>query len=111
MYSDGFKQTHPKEIENHLTQVTDVSQAAIIIYLQSMIERPDRTEVLKQNKMPVLFVLGRNDAIIPLKDVMALASMPDNVYIHILENSGHMGMIEEPDRSNQIVNKFLLKAI
>ena len=111
LYSDGFKQQHPGEIENHLTQVTNVSQAAIISYLESMIRRPDRTEVLKQNKMPVLFVLGRKDSIIPLKDVLALASMPDNVYIHILENSGHMGMIEEPEKSNQILNKFLLKTI
>ena len=111
LYSDGFKQQHPEEIQNHLTGVTSVSQAAIISYLQSMIERPDRTNVLKQNKIPVLFVLGKNDSIIPFKDMLTLASMPEISYIHVLEHSGHMGMIEEPEKSNQILNKFLLKAI
>jgi pimeloyl-ACP methyl ester carboxylesterase len=111
LYSDGFKQEHAREIENHLTQVNTISQAAIISYLQSMIERPDRTNVLKQNKIPVLFVLGKNDSIIPFKDILALASMPEIAYIHVLEQSGHMGMIEEPEKSNQIINHFLLKTI
>jgi pimeloyl-ACP methyl ester carboxylesterase len=61
--------------------------------------------------MPVLFVLGKEDAAIPFQDTLKLASMPDISYIHVLEHSGHMGMIEEPDKSNQILNKFLLKAI
>ncbi len=110
LYSDSFKQQHPGEIESHLTKVSSVSQAAIISYLQSMIERPDRTHVLKQNKMPVLFVLGRNDSIIPFKDMLTLASMPDISYIHVLEQSGHMGMIEESEQSNDILNNFLSKA-
>ena len=111
LYGNTFKQDKPGGIENHLTKVAGLSKAAIIAYLQSMIERPDRTSVLKQNKMPVLFVLGRNDAVIPFNDMLTLASMPDIAYIHVLERSGHMGMIEEPDESSQILNNFLLKAI
>ena len=111
LYGNVFKQDKPGEIENHLTQVVGLSKAAIIAYLQSMIQRPDRTSVLKQNKMPVLFVLGRNDSVIPFNDMLTLASMPDIAYIHVLESSGHMGMIEEPDESSQILNNFLLKAI
>jgi pimeloyl-ACP methyl ester carboxylesterase len=76
-----------------------------------MMERPDRTNVLKQNKMPVLFVLGKEDAAIPFEHTLKLASMPDISYIHVLEKAGHMGMIEEPEKSSHILNNFLLKTI
>jgi pimeloyl-ACP methyl ester carboxylesterase len=76
-----------------------------------MMDRSDRTHVLEQNKIAVLFVLGRNDTAIPFNDTLGLVSMPDISYIHILENSGHMGMIEEPELSNSIIENFLLKTI
>ena len=76
-----------------------------------MMERPDRTAVLKQNKMPVLFVLGRKDSIIPFENALKLATMADVTYIHALENSGHLGMVEEPEKTNKIINSFLLKTI
>jgi pimeloyl-ACP methyl ester carboxylesterase len=111
LYGNYFKQQHPDAIENHLTQATALTEAALIAYSQSMIERPDRTNVLKQNKMPVLFVLGKEDVAIPFQDTLKLASMPDISYIHILKKAGHMGIIEEPEQSNKILNNFLLKTI
>ena len=32
----------------------------------------------------------------------------ENSYIHILQKSGHMGMLEEADESNRLLEKFLL---
>jgi pimeloyl-ACP methyl ester carboxylesterase len=111
LYGSYFKQQQPNAIDNHLTQVADLTEAALIAYSRSMIERPDRTNVLKQNKMPVLFVLGKEDAAIPFQNTLKLASMPDILYIHVFEMVGHMGMIEEPEQSNHILNNFLLKTI
>ena len=111
LYGSYFKQQQPEAIDNHLTQVANLTDAALIAYTHSMMERPDRTNVLKQNKMPVLFVLGMEDAAIPFHDTLKLASMPDISYIHVFENCGHMGMIEEPEQSNYILNNFLLKTI
>jgi pimeloyl-ACP methyl ester carboxylesterase len=111
LYGSYFKQQQPEAIDNHLTQVANLTDAALITYTHSMMERPDRTNVLKQNKMPVLFVLGKEDAAIPFQDTLKLASMPDISYIHVFENCGHMGMIEEPEQGNHILNNFLLKTI
>ncbi len=111
LYGPSAKTVNQIVIDDHLKQVGYFTKAALSSYFQSMMDRPDRTNVLKQNKIPVLFVLGRNDAAIPFNDVLRLASMPDISYIHILEQSGHMGMIEEPEKSNRILNDFLLKTI
>jgi pimeloyl-ACP methyl ester carboxylesterase len=111
LYSSPAQTTHSSIIQQHINDVSYFSEAALISYYQSMMERPDRTGVLKQNKMPVLFVLGRKDSIIPFETALKLASMPDVAYIHALKNSGHMGMVEEPAESNKIINNFLLKTI
>jgi pimeloyl-ACP methyl ester carboxylesterase len=111
LYSPSSKTLHPSIIEDHLKNADYFSEAALISYYQSMIERPDRTQVLQQNKIPVLIVLGKNDKAIPFQDTLRLVTMPDICYIHVLENSGHMGMIEEPELTNSILNNFLLKTI
>jgi len=111
LYGPSTKTVNQTIIDDHLKEVSYFTKAALSAYFQSMMDRPDRTNVLKQNKIPVLFVLGRNDAAIPFNDVLRLASMPDISYIHILEQSGHMGMIEEPEKSNVFLNNFLLKTI
>jgi pimeloyl-ACP methyl ester carboxylesterase len=111
LYSSSFKKDHSSVIEDHIKKVSYFSNEALIAYSISMLQRPDRTNVLKQNKMPVLFVLGREDNVVRLQDGLKLVSMPDISYIHILEQSGHMGMIEEPKQSVSILNNFLLKTI
>jgi len=72
-----------------------------------MIRRPDRTAVLQDSKVPVLFVLGRYDIAVPMEDGLKLCHLPQLSYIHLLDNSGHMGMVEEPDLSNNILSQFM----
>jgi pimeloyl-ACP methyl ester carboxylesterase len=111
LYSSSTQTTHSSIIQQHINDVSYFSEAVLISYYQSMMERPDRTAVLKQNKMPVLFVLGRKDSIIPFENALKLATMADVTYIHALDNSGHMGMVEEPEITNKIINNFLLKTV
>jgi pimeloyl-ACP methyl ester carboxylesterase len=111
LYSSSTKTAQPSIVASHLKETRYFTEAALIAYYQSMMDRSDRTHVLEQNKIAVLFVLGRNDTAIPFNDTLGLVSMPDISYIHILENSGHMGMIEEPELSNSIIENFLLKTI
>jgi pimeloyl-ACP methyl ester carboxylesterase len=45
---------------------------------------------------------------VPPEDSLQQSHLPQKSYIHILEHSGHMGMLEEPTKSNSILEKFLL---
>jgi pimeloyl-ACP methyl ester carboxylesterase len=74
----------------------------------AMIQRPDRTPVLKQSKVPVLFVMGQHDTAVPLQDGLKQCHLPQLSYIHILERTGHMGMIEERERANLILSQFVI---
>jgi pimeloyl-ACP methyl ester carboxylesterase len=63
--------------------------------------------VLKDFKKAILFIIGEKDSAVPLEHSMQQSFLPELCYIHILENTGHMGMFERKNRSNEILNEFL----
>lgn len=75
-----------------------------------MMDRPDRTHVLKEIKKPVLFVIGEKDSIIPIGNSLPESRLPDLCYIHILEQAAHMGMWECSLESTKLLNEFLNQA-
>ncbi len=79
----------------------------LIAFYEAMIKRPDRTAVLKKAPWPVLFILGKGDQAVPFADTMKLVYLPDLAYIHILEASGHMGMLEAPEETSQYLKNFV----
>ncbi|HZH65956.1 MAG TPA: alpha/beta hydrolase [Flavisolibacter sp.] len=107
LYGPATKEERPYLIEEQISSVNNFSGEALVSYYKAMMDRPDRTEVLRNSKVPVLFVMGRHDAAVPLDDVLKQCHLPKVSYIHILEISGHNGMIEEAAESNRILSDFI----
>ena len=87
--------------------MNNFSDSALVSYYDAMMQRPDNTELLKTTALPVLFVMGEFDNTIPLQDGLKLSLLPEKSYIHVLHQSGHLGMLEEEEKSNQLLYKFL----
>jgi pimeloyl-ACP methyl ester carboxylesterase len=107
LYSPTTKERCPSLIEQHLQKVQGLDKSALIAYYEAMIARPDRTHILKQTPLPVLFVLGTHDTAVPIKDGLEQSHLPQLSYVHILTQSGHMGMLEEAQKSNSLLHEFL----
>jgi pimeloyl-ACP methyl ester carboxylesterase len=99
----------PNSIEEIIKLGHNFSTAALVSYYEAMMKRPDRTEMLHKATVPVLFIMGKYDNAIPLEDGLQQCHLPEKSYIYILRNSGHMGMLEEKDKCNEILDKFLLE--
>jgi pimeloyl-ACP methyl ester carboxylesterase len=107
LFSNEYKSTHPNEVKTLSESGNNFQPEALQQYYAAMMNRPDRTNVLSGSKIPVLFILGRDDVAAPLQDVLQQVHLPKLSYIHILENTGHMGMWEATD----LVNSYLLNFI
>lgn len=107
LFSTNTKEKMPELVEKQIALGHNFSDAALVSYYRSMMERPDRTSVLKTTKVPVLFILGKYDNAVPLEDGLKQCYLPHLSYIHILELTGHMGMLEEPKESADMVNNFV----
>lgn len=76
-------------------------------YSLAMRSRPDRTKVLSLSQVPVLILAGDNDAGIPVEHLERQAEVNSRVEMHVLENTGHMGMFESEKACERYILDFV----
>ena len=79
---------------------------AVAAQLRAMAKRPDSTAQLAKMDFPVLIVHGKKDQIIPPDEAKAMAAACPHAKIAWCESSGHMPMMEEPERVARILEGF-----
>lgn len=84
-----------------------IRDEGIIAVLNGMKNRPSRISIMEMGRVPCLWVLGRKDNYISCDTVLDKIKLPSNAKVIILENSGHMGFIEEEDLSVKIFEEFI----
>ncbi len=107
LFSPFTKEEKPEMIKDFIVQQRNFTGDALVSYYEAMINRPDRTNLLENAHFPVLFIMGNYDNAIPINDCLKQSHLPEKSYIHILRRSGHMGMLEEPETCNRILENFL----
>jgi pimeloyl-ACP methyl ester carboxylesterase len=107
LFSEQTKKEKPQLITQLFELAKNISPTALIQYYQAMMRRPNRVAVLESFKKPVLFIIGKNDQAVPLQSSLEQCSVPEISTVHILQNSGHMGMWEEEQSSNVYLLSFL----
>ncbi len=107
LFTENWAAKNPEAVDRQIEKSKDFTDEAIIAYYQAMINRPDRTHVLKSFPKPILFIIGEHDKAVPFEQSMQQCYLPNHAYIHILRNSAHMGMFEETDKLNEALLQFL----
>ncbi|MCX8020773.1 MAG: alpha/beta hydrolase [Chitinophagaceae bacterium] len=109
LFSPVFREEKYELIQTFMNQQLNFTADALISYYDAMMKRPDRTDLLRHTKAPVLFVVGIYDTVVSPADAEDQARLPEKSYIYHLQNSGHMGMLEEPEEAKRIIKEFLEK--
>lgn len=107
LFSTDTRNDHQELITWMIDRYSGFSPDSLVYYYEAMIRRPDRTAVLKRLEKPVLFVIGNQDQAVPPQQALEQSHLPALSHIHILKQSGHAGMLEEPAQSNSILQSFL----
>jgi pimeloyl-ACP methyl ester carboxylesterase len=107
LFSKKTRECNPELVEELIEETKYFSPESLIQYYEAMIQRPDRTCVLKTFSKPVLFIIGKYDNAVPLQSALQQCHLPGISHIHILQNSAHMGMWEERDKATQSLFSFL----
>ena len=79
----------------------------VVALLRGMKERGDSNELLRTSAVPQLFILGRKDGYIPAERAEAMVEAHPQAQVVWLENSGHLGYLEEPERCAEAVANFV----
>lgn len=75
--------------------------------LSAMKTRPDSNDWIASTRLPLLFVSGKEDGIIPESDLIRQAALAQQSMLISLKHSGHMGMIEEPETCAKTISEFM----
>jgi pimeloyl-ACP methyl ester carboxylesterase len=78
----------------------------IIALLKGMMARPSRKNVVEGGMVPLLWILGRYDRYFSPQKVLDNIKLPQNSAVEILEDSGHLGFIEETEKSARLIAGF-----
>jgi len=108
LFSPNHKDEIAVFIDGLIQKTNNFSALSLVSYYEAMMQRPDRTNVLKTLKIPMLFIAGKYDNAAPLNDLLKLCHLPEISYFHVLAESGHVGMIEETEKSKIILNEYLI---
>ncbi|MEN9339478.1 MAG: hypothetical protein RIQ62_790 [Bacteroidota bacterium] len=106
LYGEKAKQNNPSDIEAHFRMALETSEESLIAAYEAMILRPDRTTVLRNAKVPVLFVIGERDNAVPPLHSFEQCSLPNISSVSFLSDCGHTGMFEVRNRMNTILHSF-----
>ncbi|RYZ56371.1 MAG: alpha/beta hydrolase [Sphingobacteriales bacterium] len=107
LFSDHTKQQRPELVPEIIDRYSNFNPNSLVHYYEAMIQRPDRSEILRKIAKPVLIIAGDHDTAVPPKHSLEQSYLPELSYFQALKNSGHMGMLEEPGESNQVLGEFL----
>jgi pimeloyl-ACP methyl ester carboxylesterase len=90
------------------TEVADKTQRqGIVDALEGMKDRPKREIILSYADCPIQFIIGKHDNVLPYQTLLDQTKLCKHPHTLLLENSGHMGFLEQPDTCLKHLKKFL----
>ena len=109
----GFAEHNRRRLKSYIDDLVEcvhiTEDDGIVALLGGMIERVDQNEMLRKCSVPQLFIMGKHDAYIPVAAAETIIANNPQAQVAWLENSGHMGFIEEPEACAEALLNFVEK--
>lgn len=106
MFSSKTRDEGPGLVAEQVARGLRLPDASAIAYYEAMIARPDRTAVLRSAAFPVQWILGKDDALIPLNNVSEQAHISQRSSVTVYGDCGHLSMLEAPEDLAQSLREF-----
>lgn len=107
----GFAVQNRKRLKNYIEDLVEcvhvTEDEGIVALLGGMMQRVDQNEMLRTCGVKQLFILGKCDGYIPVEAAEEFIALNPQAQVAWLENSGHMGFIEEPEACAAALLEFV----
>ncbi len=106
IFHDKFKKKKRKFVDSLIKQASNYTPEALMRATAAMMNRQNKEEVLKNSKVPVLIIGGKEDNSAPLDLVLKQAAMPSIADIHIYGEAKHMSIFERKKEALTAIKAF-----
>lgn len=104
MVAPGFP---ADKIQPYINLYKNLPADALAAGMTAIMNRPDRTHILRDPGFPVLLILGEEDQLIPFEKTVALADLSHQVSVAPIEKAGHLSMVEQPELALGALRVFM----
>jgi len=110
---DLFDPNHVDEYSGYIEKLQAMAATmkpeSVTATLSGMRDRESYLGFLKITKIPVFFIIGKQDKRMPFSQLLVQAETPLHSEILLLEDVGHMGYIEAPVKTLRALQHFALR--
>jgi pimeloyl-ACP methyl ester carboxylesterase len=107
LFANPFKEQHPDKIQTVIDSASDISKETMMQFVFAMRNRRAHTHLLTQKRIPIWMIVGKEDIAVPFEDSQAQIELLPTKNVLILEQVGHMGMLEATEKVNQAMHQFI----
>lgn len=105
-----FYDDFPK-IEEIITKAKKTDVFTFKWYTHAMLNRAEQLDVIEETHKKIAFIAGEHDIIMPVNDLLNQARLNSKHEFYMLENSAHMGMLEQPEKLLPILNELMIQQL
>lgn len=98
LFATAFREAHPEVIQRQVERGLKLSEESMAYFYNAMINRPERTNILRDAGFPVQWIVGKEDQLIATESALQQSSLASVNFVSLYENCGHMSMLEQPER-------------
>ncbi len=107
LFAPNYVNEHRNVVDKQIAKTSYISSETLMAYTRAMQNRESSCDFIEKTKLPVLYIIGKQDNAVPFTNSQQQYHLPKISYIHIMNEVGHMGMIEETKKFNQLVKNYL----
>ncbi len=107
MFGGNFRQENADLIATRMRRYAGLNPQALMAATESMKNRRDHVDTLKNFTFPVFQILGKQDPFVPLEKALLQTALLQHPYTLVLDQVAHAGMYEAPSVCADFMNYFL----
>ncbi len=95
-----------KQVKELMNSAGKIPPESLVASMQGMKLRKDKTKVLKDLKVPVLFIIGQHDSRFPVARTWDIIQLPKQSDVLLLRDVSHMGFMEAETETIKAIRSF-----
>lgn len=107
LFAQEYAAKERQKVQEQVDSALLMSTEGLVNFYKAMMERPERTAVLKNARYPVQWIIGAKDALMAPSKLIGFAYTAQVNFIAYYTDCGHMSMVEMPDELENDINEFL----
>lgn len=98
LFAPAFAKEHLEVIQAKAEKGMQMSDEGMINFYRAIMERADNRETVQHATYPIQWIAGKEDSLIDFKKILKESHLSNINFVSLYTNSGHMSLIEQPDR-------------